>query len=79
MPQLWHEWTVGIEGKPAVERLEELYGAAWKPASSDQVLFSRRKAIVDQIRACIKSGLTPDEAVKEVEGSRGKGSWFGCP
>jgi hypothetical protein len=51
--QLWDEWTVGIEGKPAVQDLERSYGPAWRPSASEHVLFSRRKIIVDEIQARI--------------------------
>jgi hypothetical protein len=74
--KLWEEWMVGIEGKPAVKELERRYGPAWRPSSSERVQFSRRKAIVDEIEARIKSGLSPDSAVKEVEESRGTRSLY---
>ena len=74
--QLWEEWMVGIEGKPAVKELERLHGPAWRPSSSERVQFSRRKAIVDEIEARVKSGLSPDSAVKEVEESRGTRSLY---
>ena len=54
-------------GQAAVQRLERLYGRAWRPCTADRVVFSRQKAIIDQIQARIRSGLTSDEAVKEVE------------
>ncbi|KAN0067787.1 hypothetical protein V8E54_014034 [Elaphomyces granulatus] len=59
VPQLWDEWTAGVEGKPAAQDLER----------------SRRKVIIDELQACIKSGLSPDAAVKEVE-SQGKHSLY---
>jgi len=76
VPQLWDEWTVGIEGKPVVQDLAQSYGPAWRPSASERVLFSRRKVIIDEIQARIKSGLSPDAAVKEVEESRGKHSLY---
>ncbi|KAN0075727.1 Transcriptional activator of glycolytic enzymes domain containing protein [Elaphomyces granulatus] len=58
-PNLWDEWTVEIEGKPAVQDLDRSYGPAWRPSASERVLFSRRKVIIDEIQARIKSGLSP--------------------
>ncbi|KAN0083093.1 Transcriptional activator of glycolytic enzymes domain containing protein [Elaphomyces granulatus] len=77
VPQLWDEWMVGIEGKPAVQDLERSYGPAWRPSASERVLFSRRKVIINEIRARIK-WLSLDAAVKEVEESRGK-HCIDCP
>jgi hypothetical protein len=27
IPELWQEWTVGLQGQPSIERLDELYGS----------------------------------------------------
>jgi hypothetical protein len=27
IPELWQEWTVGLNGQPSIERLDELYGS----------------------------------------------------
>ena len=30
VPDLWREWTVGFQGQPSIEKLDELYGPDWR-------------------------------------------------
>jgi hypothetical protein len=73
VPELWGEWTVGIGGNPPVQLLEKSYGATWRPSRSERVMFSRRKVIIDEIHARIRSGLAPEAAVQEIELVRSRG------
>jgi Transcriptional activator of glycolytic enzymes len=53
IPELWQEWTVGLQGQPSIERLDELYGSRWRsgPASvSERQFYSRRKTLITEIR-----------------------------
>jgi hypothetical protein len=27
IPELWQKWTVGLQGQPSIEQLDELYGS----------------------------------------------------
>ena len=49
VPELWREWTVGLQGLPSVDELNRLFEARWRPASERQY-YSSRKVIVDEIR-----------------------------
>ena len=73
VPDLWREWTAGLGGGPAVQSLEDLYGAAWRPLQSERVMFGRRKVIIDEIRARQRDGLSTAAAVEKVELVRQRG------
>lgn len=79
IPELWQEWTVGLQGRPSIERLDELYGAGWRSgpaAGSERQFYSRRKTLITEIRhlaTAIRS--PPDEeayntVVLQLEGER---------
>ena len=65
IPELWREWTVGLQGQPSIERLDELYGPSWRSgptAASERQFYSRRKTLITEIRrlaAAIRA--PPDE------------------
>ncbi|EED12062.1 hypothetical protein TSTA_001330 [Talaromyces stipitatus ATCC 10500] len=37
--ELWAEWTIGLNGQPAVQALEQQYGAKWRSDSKERVMF----------------------------------------
>lgn len=73
VPDLWREWTVGLGNGPAVQTLEDSYGARWRPSQSERVFFSRRKVIIDEIRTRERRGIGIQVAVEEVELIRQRG------
>lgn len=66
---LWREWTVGLGSNPAVQALEDTYGASWRPDAGERVWFGRRKVIIDEIRRRQIQTVhrDPQIAVQEVE------------
>jgi hypothetical protein len=79
IPELWQEWTVGLQGQPSIERLDELYGSSWRSgpaAASERQFYSRRKTLIAEIRrlaAALKA--PPDEeayntVVRQLEDER---------
>lgn len=53
VPELWQEWTVGLHGRPSIEKLDELYGSRWRTGpgkASERQFYSRRKALITEIR-----------------------------
>jgi hypothetical protein len=53
IPELWREWTVGLQGQPSIERLDGLHGSSWRSgptAASERQFYSRRKTLVTEIR-----------------------------
>jgi hypothetical protein len=34
IPELWQEWTVGLQGQPSIERLDKLYSSHWRSGPS---------------------------------------------
>ncbi|KAF2860004.1 hypothetical protein K470DRAFT_264837 [Piedraia hortae CBS 480.64] len=49
VPDLWQEWTVGLNGNPSVQSLEASLGASWRNKESDRSYYFRRKRIIDEI------------------------------
>ena len=58
---------VGLGGGPSVQSLKDRYGAAWRPSQDERVFFSRRKVIINEIRARQGGAVSPLIAVEEVE------------
>jgi hypothetical protein len=53
VPDLWREWTVGLQGQPSIEKLDELYGWDWRAgpnAAAERQFYSRRKTLISEIR-----------------------------
>jgi hypothetical protein len=53
IPDLWQEWTIGLQGQPSIEMLDRLYGSSWRsgPAkTSERQFYSRRKTLINEIR-----------------------------
>lgn len=63
----------GLDTAPAVQSLEDTYGAAWRPEQTERVFFSRRKVIVDEVRTRHAEGSSIAAAVEELELIRQRG------
>jgi hypothetical protein len=53
IPDLWREWTVGLQGQPSIEKHDELYGSDWRAgpdATAERQFYSRRKTLISEIR-----------------------------
>jgi hypothetical protein len=53
IPDLWQEWTIGLQGQPSIERLDKLYGSGWRSGptmTSERQFYSRRKTLITEIR-----------------------------
>jgi hypothetical protein len=53
IPELWREWTSGLQGQPSIQKLDELYGAGWRSgprSGSERQFYSRRKALITEIQ-----------------------------
>lgn len=73
VPELWMEWTLGLPGGQPVQGLEDQYGPRWRQKHSEQVLYGRRKVIIDEIRRRQAGGISTGAAVEEVELMRQRG------
>jgi len=56
-----------------VQGLEDMYGPRWRHKHSEQVMYGRRKVIIDEIRSRQAKGITTAAAVEEVELIRQRG------
>lgn len=61
IPELWQEWTVGLDGQPSIKRLDELYGSRWRSGpskASERQFYSRRKTLIVEIKrlAALQAG-----------------------
>jgi Transcriptional activator of glycolytic enzymes len=68
---LWREYKEGLAGGPAVEKLEAEWGARWRPLPKQRTAWCRRKVILDEVLRLIQTGLSPEDAVVELEARRG--------
>lgn len=53
IPDLWREWTAGLQGQPSIEKLDELYGSDWRSgpdAAAERQFYSRRKTLISEIK-----------------------------
>jgi hypothetical protein len=71
IPELWREWTVGLQGQPSIEQLDALYGSSWRSgpaAASERQFYSRRKTLITEIRrlAIAMGALADREAYNRV-------------
>jgi transcriptional activator of glycolytic enzymes GCR1 len=64
---VWREWKEGISGWPALEELERVWGARWRPGQAMRMAWCRRKAVLDEIARLIQTGLDPELAVQHLE------------
>lgn len=64
---------MGLEGGPSVQGLEDLYGPLWRQKHSEQVMYGRRKVIIDEIRRRQSQGISTGAAVEEIELTRQRG------
>ncbi|KAI1468999.1 transcriptional activator of glycolytic enzymes-domain-containing protein [Daldinia caldariorum] len=65
--EVWKEYREGMDGQPAIEELDAVWGSRWRPEPRGRTWYSRRKVIWDKIKEYMSEGLDEEEAVKEVE------------
>ena len=58
---------MGLGGGPSVKSLEDMYWPRWRQKQSEQVMYGRRKVIIDEIRSRQAKGITTGATVEEVE------------
>jgi len=68
---VWREYKEGIAGGPAVEQLERQWRWRWRPAAAQRTAWSWRKTVLDEVERLVVAGLTPADAVAELEAQRG--------
>lgn len=64
IPELWQEWTIGLQGQPSIEKLDRLYGSSWRSgptAASERQFYSRRKTLITEIRRLAAAIKTPPD------------------
>lgn len=72
VPDLWREYTVGLEGQPPVRSVYEgsekkrKKGKRFKD-DSERKFYRRRKRVLDLVETLIKKGIPEDQAAKRVE------------
>jgi Transcriptional activator of glycolytic enzymes len=68
---VWREYKEGIAGGPAVEELERLWQARWRPSQAQRITWCRRKIIINEILRLVQAGSAPADAVAQLEARRG--------
>lgn len=68
VPDLWKEWTQGVDGNPSIQELESRHGASWRTDQKEKMFYHRRRKIVEEIeRRHIQEGISYDAAVDQLE------------
>ena len=68
--EVWKEYTEGFGNNASVKELEQKYGAMWRREPKEQRYFSRRNILYKKIEELIRSGITEEDAVHELEALR---------
>ncbi|KAK4096054.1 hypothetical protein N658DRAFT_393288, partial [Parathielavia hyrcaniae] len=64
---VWKQWAEGFAGQPAMQELEERWGARWRLGNAVKVQFCRRKVVWDTLLSRIAQGKSEEEAIAELE------------
>jgi hypothetical protein len=64
---VWKQWAEGFAGQPAIQGLEERWGARWRPGNAVKVQFCRRRVVWDALLGRIAQGKSEEEAIAELE------------
>jgi len=71
LDDVWREWDSGILGGPALRDLEATWGDKWRRSGAERTAWCRRKTLVDELVGRVSRGLTPAEAIADLEAQRG--------
>lgn len=63
----WREYKEGMSSDPAVQELEAMWGAKWRPSNNARTLFCRRKLIYLEVERLVSCGLPALEALIVLE------------
>ncbi|KAI1177030.1 transcriptional activator of glycolytic enzymes-domain-containing protein [Nemania sp. FL0916] len=72
--EVWKEYRHGLDGQPAIEKLDAMWGSRWRPEPRGRTWYSRRKVIWDKIKEFMAEGKSEEAAVQEVEKLRDGGT-----
>ncbi|KAI0858427.1 transcriptional activator of glycolytic enzymes-domain-containing protein [Xylaria cubensis] len=72
--EVWKEYREGMDGQPAIEKLDATWGSRWRPEPRGRTWYSRRKVIWDKIKDYMAEGMDEEAAVQEVERLRDGGT-----
>ncbi|KAI0103065.1 transcriptional activator of glycolytic enzymes-domain-containing protein [Nemania sp. FL0031] len=72
--EVWKEYREGMDGQPAIEKLDAVWGSRWRPEPRGRTWYSRRKVIWDKIKEFMAEGMDEEVAVQEVEKLRDGGT-----
>lgn len=67
VPDLYREWMFGLGSAPAIQALEDAYGAKWRLSQAERVFFGRRKIIIAEIQRRQALEEAPETVVEELE------------
>jgi Transcriptional activator of glycolytic enzymes/Centromere DNA-binding protein complex CBF3 subunit, domain 2 len=60
---LWHEWTVGLQGRPSINMLDRQWGSQWRAGCCSELQFySLQLEIIREIRHIAQAQRTSEEA-----------------
>ena len=71
MDDVWREWDSGILSGPALRDLEVMWGDKWWQSGAERTTWCQRKMLVDELVRHVSHGLTPAEAITDLEVQHG--------
>jgi hypothetical protein len=66
---LWQEWTIGLDGGPAIRDLERR-SKSWRRDKTESRFFNRRHIILDAIQKKVSEGFSEEAAIAYFEQMR---------
>ncbi|KAK4233189.1 transcriptional activator of glycolytic enzymes-domain-containing protein, partial [Achaetomium macrosporum] len=64
---LWHEWTVGLRGMPAVAALDRKWGSRWRAGRRSELQwYSLRLEVIKEIRRVAQAQRIGEQAAMYI-------------
>ena len=70
IPQVWEEYSRGINGNPSIRSLESRLGKKWRISENESSYYYKRKKIYDYIKQLMSHGIPEQNAVSLTEALR---------
>ena len=68
---LWREWTVGLQGQPAITALDSHWGSRWRAGRQSEVQwYSLRLEVIKEIRRIARAQRMSEEAAMHLMSMR---------
>jgi hypothetical protein len=72
VPQLWKEYTVGLDQNPSISSLDDQFGKKWRKSEKSRKLYERRMKVIKLLKGLIEANneISVENVVNIVEEKR---------